>query len=369
MNNDDLIVLETDKWDKEFFKDFSDFRNSLYENESIFEKESIQSLSKVFNSDEVKNNYFFSAFLIKNERETIARIAFFTHKEKFHYLTFGYFESLPITPTVKLEQLISKMENKYKSTRITGPVNASIFLSYRIKSSEEKSFHSEPTYKNYYHDIFKELGFGVFKEWSSYKIDNSKKTFKDFKNIQKKNQQEKLTVKFLLPWRWDNYIEKIYFLFLKSYDKMEGFQFISLEFFKSHYDDFKYFLNPFFSYLVFNSEKKPVGFCINYFDPSHILNDYKEDLGFFEKIILRARLLLNTKRLLLVYVGKDSSLTKGKGFQSVISPYLKFFVFFFRPKEAFICFQEKKSRSKRSFDQQNQTEVSRYYLYSKKVKN
>lgn len=108
------------------------------------------------------SHYFeFQAYLVYEGQEVLARAALISYPEQvFAYV--GYFEAVEHSEAVALlfETLKEAAKNKGK-TRLVGPVNASFWLSYRMKLDHfnQVPFTGEPQHLAYYPELWRQAGF------------------------------------------------------------------------------------------------------------------------------------------------------------------------------------------------------------------
>lgn len=380
-----LDVKFSDKWNDQFFDDFVEFKNQLYHNHPHHLIERVSDLKKQLESPYfIKQNILFRAVLILLDGNIVGRGLLYYDPNVPKCLRFGYFEVVNEEEVYReLFNEIEKFAREKKAFEIIGPVQGHFFFSYRMKLSGELPFYGEPINPTYYNDIFLKMGMVNKNKWHTSRVDITKtrRNFNEIRDLSKKNQKEylKLKLKFIFPWRWNKSLKVIYQLFIETYQEMIEYNKIDFTTFKIIYDDFKYIINPFFSYIV-EYEGRPVGFCINFFDPLPILIAYekrakkkifKTQIGiFFHKVYLIIRLKFNFRRLLIMYVGKLKKIDGNelKGIQALVSKYLGFMGMLVMMKEAFVCYTSDDSPANKSFKDQFKTVIAEYGLFYKELK-
>jgi hypothetical protein len=142
---------------------------------------------------------------------------------------------------------------------------------------------------------------------------------------------------------------------------------ISFAQFKIIYDDFKYIINPYYSYIV-ELRGRPVGFSINFADPLPVLAKVKGlKLSKVRKVLLFLQLRMNLSTLLIAHVGKIPG-PQGeeiKGVQIQVSKRIQVIAAVMRT--VLVTFQMKNSPSRRSFEERSQDSYSAYVLYGREL--
>lgn len=384
MNIQSLEIQSTKKWDGLFFERFNDYRNSMYKDEKYFLKEDLTDLNnQLINSHFEKNSVDFEAFLLLNNKGIVGRVICFFEPINPNICFFGFFE-ISEDPIIhrKMIEIIEKYSREKGAKAIKGPINGNFFFSYRIKLEGDTPFYGEPYYKNFYPSLFESWGFKAEKKWRSWKMDIFK-SFLNFKKVRRhttksNKKNKKMVLKFVFPWRWEKYMEDIYKMFMNSYKEMSEFSPIDYETFTLLYRDFKFLLNPFFSYMV-ELDGKPVGFCVNFFDPLKILIGYQRmsEKRIFQykitkvllKIYLIMRQMFNLKRILLMYVGKIPAEdgTELKGIQSFVFKFLGIFLLLSGLPETFVCYTSDDSPALNSFRKDALQEIAVYGVFYKRI--
>ena len=377
-----ISKITVSDWDTDFFNRFSLLRNIKYEGRDCFLDENSDDLKKELKSPYfIKNNVIFEAVIFERNSRDIGRLICYYDPYTPEIASFGYFEAINDDDLItSMNQFVDEFAKRNDCKTIRGPLQGNFFFSYRMKTKGTERFYGEPFHEDFYPQILKRMGYEVSKRWHTTEIDG-KKTRKNFGEIRKssakKNHDYKhLKLKFIFPWRWNNYLEIIYDLFMRSYKNMPEYTPIDFETFKNSYNSFKYILNPFFSYLI-TFKGEPVGFCINFFDPLKKIYNYQEKtkkiknpiLLFFLQVFLIIRLKFNFSRLLIMYVGRVP--TKDgreiKGIQALVSKYLGVLAFCVGSTKALVCYSAEDSPSNKSFTDESKTLIAEYAMYYKEL--
>ena len=366
------------EWNDSFFERFLNLKNHLFENNPDVFVESIEDLKKFFAPHSpITQDYQWQAYLVSANGKDISRgVLSFRKDKQIAQVGFLEFENNAEAFKLMMEQIITDAKSS-GITELRGPTNINFFVSYRWKlPGGGKPFYSEPVVPDYYHDFIKAEGFTVSETWDTFSL-NIKKTLTGWKDkIQKISQKKKtnyqrIELRCIRPWKFDQEIEIIHKLFVNSYSQMSEYDPIDLAAFKLLYSDFKYIINPLFSYIAYH-EGEPVGFCFNFFDPLPFLRKFsKKSPSSIERALLLTKIQSNKKRLLIMYSGKVPAKNGDeiKGLQIKVSTRLTLGVFLLRVKEILVCFQSENSPSKRSFDNEAQKSYSKYVMYRKSIEN
>lgn len=364
-------------WDDTFFKRFIDLKNQLFQHDSSVFNESLKDMAVYFSPESpITREYNWMAFLVSENGVDLARgVLSFKRNSKIGQLGFLEF----VENQYAFHLLMKSMEseaNRHQLLELRGPTNINFFISYRWKlPNGGEPFYSEPVVPAYYHDFIQSEGYFVSESWDTFEVD-FKKSIRQWgekqKALESKRSENYLKIKLrcIRPWDFKNEIKIIHKLFVESYKQMGEYDEIDLESFTLLYKDFKYLINPFFSYIAYY-KNEPVGFVLNIFDSLPILREFsKRPPTKLERIKLLLKLQLNRSRLLIMYSGRipTASGEEIKGLQIKVSKRLIVTMLIFRVKSLFVCFQSSSSPSKRSFDDNAQRPYSKYVMYRKHLK-
>jgi hypothetical protein len=291
-----------------------------------------------------------------------------------------------------VKEHISNIEKKFKiQIKPTGQINNDATQEYDITgkkkdilkfladdSFDEDEFgmgFSNDEIEEFYPELFEKNGFSIIGEWDTYEL-RLKDAIKDFfskrKSLSKKKEgghsfskdpKLKTTIRSIEMKNWDQELQIIYNLFVSAYTNMPEFETISFDQFKLIYDDFKYIVQPWLSYIV-ELQGKPVGFSINFVDPLPILTKYKDKkLNNLQKAWVFARLRMNRSTLMIAHVGKIPGPNGEdiKGVQIQVSKRIAFFSLMM--KKVIVTFQNADSPSRRTWNEDVQKPYARYLLY------
>lgn len=360
-------------WDDSFFEGYKDFHNLVNKDTAGHLDSSLSSYERFFGPDSVFRKDFKWFAIQVSEDEKLQAQAILSWRKDSRIGNLGFLDSLHNTAAFSL--LIKEIEtigNEFLLQKIKSPIDLNFFVKYRIRhKSFDDTFFGEPVYPEYYHDLYLKTGFEVIGRWDSFKL-NKWQSIKDYlkkrKGLERNSlttQYKELTIRTVDLGHWEKELSLIHNLLLESYSKMPEWENISPEQFKVIYDDFKYIIHPWMSYIV-EWRGRPVGFSINFADPINILKKVQnKKLSTFDKIILFIRLRMNFGTLLISHVGKipGANGEEIKGIQILASRKIQLWAFLMR--RVLVTFQVENSPSRRAFEKGSQSLYSQYVLYGK----
>ncbi len=375
-----MKVESISSWDKNFFEDFVRFRNKIHSEIPTSFPESITDYSRYFASDSIFADFKWRAFLVKKNDQTIAKcvLCFRTESDKAN-LGFIDWEN-DIDVALLLIETVINYAKEMGIKKIKTPVDINFFIKYRIRlPSKSKPFFGEPLYPDYYHELFQKTGFSVIEKWDTYRLSKTK-GFIDFLTrrrnfkLKSKNQAlesatafQKSRIRCVDTKNWDQDLKIMYELFHEAYKSMPEWEPLSFEQFKMIYDDFKYIINPWYSFIA-TYDGKPVGFCINFVDPLSILKKVKsKKLSRLDKVLLFLKLRLNTSCMLISHVGKVPG-QNNEEIKGVLISFSKRLQYLCLPmRKILVTFQVINSPSRRSFNESSLEPYAQYVLYGREL--
>lgn len=195
------------------------------------------------------SKYFtFTAFACYSDKRIVSRCAVTIYPEKDEaYL--GFFDSEDNVDAVKaMFEMAEGFAREQGIVKLTGPVDASFWISYRMKSDkfQERPYFSEPYGKEYYPRLWKEAGYGV----SQIYVSNMYKKFakdeaSDEKYVKRYQYFIEKGYRIVSPKKddWDSVIGEVYKLLMKLYSNFPVFSYISEEEFREMYKSLKLILD------------------------------------------------------------------------------------------------------------------------------
>lgn len=286
------------------YEDFLAFPSRIHTKKEIMQKRSdevallkgIHTLSKYFT---------FTAFLCYCDNNVVSRCAVTIYPEKDEAYI-GFFDSEDNIEAVKtIMEAAENFARKNGIRKLTGPVDASFWIGYRMKSDkfDEERFFSEPYGKEYYPRLWKASGYEISEVYVSNIYKKLSKNEEDDENyIKRYNFLTKKGYNIVSPSKedWDKVIGEVYTLLIKLYSDFPVFSHITEEEFREMYKSLKTILDFSMVKLGYKNDKL-VGFFIG-------VPDYRNrlcgNIGFPEIIFM----LKNRRRCnnyVLLYIGVD----------------------------------------------------------------
>jgi hypothetical protein len=377
-----IVVESRESWELNFFEEMREFRNRIHQGIITSFPEEIEDYRKFFGlGSPFEADYHWCAFLGRLDGKVVAK-AILSWRKGSDTGNLGFLDW--VNNEAAAVSFISQIEAYARDKglgQIKTPVDLSLFIKYRIRlPGGGDPFYGEPIYPYYYHDLYRAGGFEVIGTWDTYRLKKFG-AIKDFfqkrmklarregvGHTKAKAPELKTSVRSIRMEDWENELRIIHALFCEAYQTMPEFEPISFEQFKLVYDDFKYIIVPWMSYIV-ELQGRPVGFSINYPDPLPILAPLKgKKLNLAQKAILLARLRTNLGCVLIAHIGRipGPNGEEIKGIQIQVSKRIQ--IFSALMGKILVTFQNIDSPSRKTWNPAVQEEHARYVLYGKSLK-
>lgn len=285
----------------EYIKDFLDFPSKIYDKRTNTQDKKEEQLL-IDRRHVLSHKFSFIPFVVYKNNEMAARAALTIYpKDTTAYI--GYFESIDDTKIANsLFNTIDKYAKQHDITKITGPVNASFWIRYRLKIDhfDKPPYAGEPYNKQYYKRLFEKNGYKIAHKYLS----NTYKNKIDPKEIQKifsrykTFKEHKYKITSPKPQDFSLILGYAYDMFIELYSDFPIFKKISKKDFLKYFDSYRYILD-FSMVKMAYFQNKPVGFFIGLPDYGNLLfkgnNIFKIINIFFKKI--------RSKRYVMLYMG------------------------------------------------------------------
>ena len=376
-----MRLVTTTIWDEKFFNEFKDFKNLIHQDIVTSFPDEIEDYRKFFGFDSpFESDYWWEAFMVKNDDSVLAK-GILTWRKGSSTGNLGFIDwQNNFAASEVLINSIMATGKRHGLKNIKTPVDLNLFVKYRIRlPGGGEPFWGEPVYPDYYHELFQKNGFSEIARWDTYRVNKLQGILDYFlKRIKlgkkptgshhkSKNKSERTHLRCIRMDEWDTELRIIHKLFNEAYKSMPEWEAISYDQFKIIYDDFKYIIHPWYSYII-ELKGRPVAFSINFADPLPILSKVKgKKLSAPEKALLFMKLRVNTSAFLIAHVGKipgpDGEEIKGVQIQA--SKRIQLFGVWM--KKVLVTFQIKGSPSRRSFDEKYLTNYAEYVLYGREL--
>jgi hypothetical protein len=376
-----LTFEHRENWDIHFFEQLMVFRNQIHQDIITSFPEEIDDYRKFFGIGSCfAEDYEWCAWLAKLDGQIVAK-AILCWRRGSTIANLGF---LDWVNNQEISQAFMQQLEDYARTRqlksIKTPVDVNLFVKYRMRlPGGGEPFYGEPIYPYYYHDLLKAAGYAVIGTWDTYRLKKfgAIKDFilkrillakrKDVGHTRARDPRLKTTVRNVRLDDWENELRIIHHLFNEAYKIMPEFEPMSFEQFKVVYDDFKYIIVPWMSYIV-ELQGLPVGFSINYPDPLPILAPLKgKKLNLAQKALTLARIRSNFSCVLIAHIGRipGPNGEEIKGVQIQVSKRIQIFSVFMR--KLLVTFQNVDSPSRKTWDPRVQEAYAQYVLYGKDI--
>lgn len=374
-----MEIISRSSWDEAFFTDHIAFKHGIHKDILTSFPETLEDYARFFApSSPFASDIGWRAFRVVRSGQIVAQ-AILCWRKGTDSGNVGFIDWLNEPEAAKL--LIDEVTAAAKSEGLRSlktPVDVNFFVKYRIRlPNGGPPLYGEPIYPDYYHELFRHTGFLVTGQWDTYRVRRwagMKDFFLKRRRLSKvhgkghtgvKEKAPKTKVRCVRLKDWENELKIIHDLFSRAYGHMPEFEPTSFEQFKVVYDDFKYIINPLYSYIV-ELQGKPVGFCINYVDPLPILAKLKgKKLATWQKALVLLRLRLNNGTYMITHVGKvpGPNGEEIKGVQIQVSRWITATSWYMR--RFVVTFQNINSPSRRTWNPDVWEPHASYVLYGK----
>ena len=232
----------------------------------------------------------------------------------------GLFESVnDQEATAVLFKTAEKLAKQNGKAKLVGPLNASFWIGYRLKTNKFDSVYtSEPYNKGYYSELWKSAGFEITDRYYSNALRVPKETDQSMKCRQRLQMVQDSGYEIHSPTKqtFSENLKEIYQLLIQVYSKFPMFKKIEEHEFCQLFQNLKFVLDFDFVKLIYK-EKKLTGFFIS-------VPDYKNLTH--QKITIRSLLKIlriknsNPQKYVLLYMGIDP---KHPGLGSAMAELIK----------------------------------------------
>ncbi len=286
------------------YEDFLNFPSRIHSKNELMQKRSDE-IDLLKNTHTLSKYFSFTAFLCYLDGKVVARCAvtIYPYKEEAYL---GFFDSENDIEAVRVMiKAAEKYAKKNGVTKLTGPVDASFWIGYRMKSDrfDEERFFSEPYGKDYYPKLWQECGYEISQVYISNIYKRLSKNEEDDERYAKRYNyfvKKGYSIVSAKKKDWDKVIGEVYSLLIKLYSDFPVFSHITEEEFREMYKSLKMILDYNMVKLGYKNNKL-VGFFI-------CVPDYRNrlygNIGISELIWL----LKNRKKsdnYILLYIGVD----------------------------------------------------------------
>ena len=297
--------------------DFLALPAKLYTKTTLMQDQAVE--TELLAGTHILSEYFdFQGFVVYRQnregasQEICARAALtLYHDEKKRndgiataYLGFFEAEDNQLAVDILLQQ-VAMTAKAAGFTELVGPMNASFWIGYRMKTNRFEAKYSpyamEPYNLPYYEKLWTTAGFTEIEQYVT-------QVYLDRTSFQHRNLEEVLGYQFVSPSfkTWDEHVDQIYYLISKLYASFPAYKPISLTAFQHMFTNLKYVADFKFIKLAYTTPTdgtapQLVGFMITFPDYQNLLTKKITPLV-LAKLLWRR---LTTKRYLLMYLGVE----------------------------------------------------------------
>ncbi len=298
-----IAVFKAGKGEKKAIRDFLKIPSYIYgkdENTADTEAE-----KQLLTGNHILSHYFdfYGIVLYKDNKPTARCSVTMYHGENDAY--FGHFECPDNSKVAEL--LLSTAERlckKYGKNRLTGPVDGSFWIKYRLKTGDNfgSPYTSEPYNKAYYERLILSCGYGVYEKYGSnhyiVPYEDDPRLTRCLERVVKKGYIIKS------PQKEDFFkaLEEIYEMVIRLYSGFPVFKAITKEEFFSIYEKLEKIVDFDMVKLAYY-ENEPVGFFVAIPDFGRMVSGKINPLD-IPKIL---KIKKSPKCYILLYLGAQSS--------------------------------------------------------------
>ncbi len=289
--------------EKKYIKAFLALPKKLYEKDTNMENP--KEVEKLLRGEHPLSKYFtLHKFLVYQNKKAVGRFIITTYSgDDTAYI--GFFECIQDKETAKFlfEKAIAyAKEAGYR--KLTGPVDASFWIKYRLKSNlfENKPYTGEPYNKDYYVTLFRENGFDVCHHYTSnlyHQVDTKEPIYDNRYHTFMEKGYEISSPKFE---DFDKIVRELYELITKLYSDFPIYKAVSYEDFAAVFSDYRYIINMSMVKMAYY-QKKAVGFFISVPDYGNKVYHLGNPANLWKVFSIKKK----PKRYVMLYMGVDEN--------------------------------------------------------------
>ena len=265
----------------------------------------------------------FHAYVVYRSDVPVARFALTYYTDRIVYI--GFFECEPQKDTASfLFAQVDTLAKKHQAQQIIGPVNASFWLQYRLKTNhfDKPPYVGEPYNLDYYESQFADNGYVVRDRYIStiYSHILSKRRFDEFRHkhqVFKKKHYEMIGISYK---NFDKHIDDFYAMVMKLYADFPVFHPITKDEFRTIFAPMKHLVVPSFAKIAYH-HGKPAGFLFGLPDYQTLLTN---PTGINKLTIVLKK--LRAPRYVMLYMGvlpEHTGLARALLKTTIVSLYLR----------------------------------------------
>lgn len=251
--------------EEQFVKDFIGLYHKLYNKKNNMQNDT--ELRELLLGQHILSKYFhLDKFCVYAGNEIAARFIITTYPDDDSaYL--GFFECIDDSETARFlfeEAEIFVKSKKYK--RIIGPVDASFWIRYRLKTNlfDRLPYTGEPYNQEYYLKLFLENGYEIAQHYTSSIYHPVEEEWHNEKFADRYRLFTEQGYKIINPTKddWDKTVEELHGLITDLYRDFPIYKDIALEDFRKYFESYKLIINFDMVKMAYYNEKA-VGFYVS----------------------------------------------------------------------------------------------------------
>lgn len=245
-------------------------------------------------------NFSFTAYVVYRDKHPVARYALTHYPNNALYI--GFFECEQNNKTAAyLFAAADKIAKKLGANSIVGPVDASFWIKYRLKTNrfDKRPYVAEPYNHEYYKEFFVTNGYAVRDHYVStlYNSFLPKKRYKEFSDKHREFVHKDYQIIGIDKENFDTSMRHIYTMVMNLYADFPIFHHIEFDVFKALFAPMKYISVPQFSKIAYHNGR-PAGFLFTLPDYQNLLYD----LSALNKLRVGLR-RIRAPRYVMLYMG------------------------------------------------------------------
>lgn len=307
--------------DKKAVKDFLSLPKRLYPRNELTQNKS-EELALLCGTHILSRYFSVVPILVYRDSKAVSRAVVTLYPDDdTAYL--GFFESKNDPAAAKLLfDTAIKISAENGKNRITGPVDCSFWIKYRLKTDCFYSpYTGEPYNKDYYPELWEKNGFTVLQKYSSnhYIVVNNDNGCEKYAQRLEEKLQGGYVIKCPSPDEFDKTLHEVYAMIIELYSDFPAYKKISEDEFCCMFSYLKSVVNYSMIKMAYFDDK-PVGF---YISVPNYGNDVYGKLN-IPKIICILKEKKKPRSYVMLYMGVDRSHRGlGKAFAEIIRQELK----------------------------------------------
>lgn len=254
----------------------------------------------------LSENFKVYPFVVLDETNTPVSRCLMTLYDGDPVAYLGFFESQDdIQAVKKMMFYVERKAKKMGKKSILGPIDASIYINYRFKTSHFcRTYTGEPYNKDYYKTLWRECGFEICDRYVSNQMrqvedeDFDERLDRIYKRYLDKGYE------FVSPDEddFEDCLEDVYDLLMETYASFKGYKSITKEQFMQMYAPLEDIINYDMVKLAYHNNKLRA-FCISIPNYGTLLRGPMNPIKFYKMVKFRS----DPKEYVILYAGADKN--------------------------------------------------------------